>query len=326
MSKWLDRQKELEQAEAIKQLRTDTLGNIALESPPEPEVPEEPEAPEPVVPTRGLRYELLPEPQQMHTIKDTRKWNYGNAKTWDDMNTTGFWPQHTNVTILAIAYVPLTENGKDIEAAYYLDAMSLGDYKTTGMVKYTTGYSHSDLAPGHADKSAPPQVAEKAMALTPEELEAKKSEVKQLVADEAAEHPDKYPNFFKSTYQPEKEFIECTVVLPDGQESLLVQDYDPEGSRNPVKVTRGREIFIAGTFEYGGAIYGRPALERDGKLTVTRHWYGIPMDCLVSNDELYNELSKVKLKWYERSLERVLKTAYSPNVQNIINKHKNKKG
>lgn len=272
---------------------------------------------------RLVRYELLDEPQAMHTVKNTRKWNFGNAQTWDDMNTTGYYPQNRNVTILAVAYVPLTENGQEIEAAYYLDGHSLGDYISTGRVRYTTGYSHSDLAPGHADKSTPPPVAEKAIALTPEKLEAKKSEIAQLVATEAARNPSKYPNFFKSTYQPEAEFVECTVVLPEGQDYILVEDYDPEASHNPVKLRHGREIFIAGTFEHGGATYGRPAIEKDGELVASRHWYGIPMDCLVSNHELYNELEKRKLTWFERAFERVLRTAYSPSVQNFV--HKNKK-
>lgn len=281
--------------------------------------------PMPEVPDRSIRYEQLPEKLEMHVSKDggTKKWRFGNAKTWEDFSTAGFYPHNMNITIVGVAYVPITDkDGSQVEAAYYMDTMSFGAYNSTGQVSVTTGFNWSDLETGHVDRHKPAPIVEAATSLPTEVLEEKKVEFQQMVADEANEHPEKYPNFFKSTYQHLDVPIPCTAVLPPELEFIWIEDHD--NKRPPRKLHQSQEITIAGTFERASVFYARPlkAAEND-------YWFGVPMDVLISNDDLYNtdkdrdtRAATNTLFWHERFLtEPIARFWYSPLVRKVI-KHK----
>jgi hypothetical protein len=245
-------------------------------------------------PASKIEYEVLPEAVPMHVSKSggAKKWSFGNVKTWEDVNSSGFFPENTNIHIVAIAHVPIAEkDGSKTEAAYYMDANSLGDYRNSGRVTYTIGYNWSDLTEGHVSRVAKPaavveeaiieQVVEAPAEMEPEALELKKAEFRELIAKDAADNPDKYPNYYKTSYQPLEPAILCTTMLPEGMEYVWVKDYDGKGRDR--KLHQHQEITIGGTFEKDQAIYGRPS-----GVVASGFWYGIPMGYLTANTDLYN--------------------------------------
>ena len=249
--------------------------------------------------------ELLDRPKKMHVSKEggTRKLAFGNAKTLGDISATGpTYAENTNVMILAVAHVPLTEEGQQVSAAYYMEALALGDYVHTGRVAWEIGFNHSHLEDGHVDKIKPP------VAVRPEiqeqlakmELEQKitadalvegeqqhkpeptlEEKIAVMEADQLA-HPERYPSLFKTTY---KAFEDGPVVYVADQDMVV---HDLEGKRPTRMLPRLKGVKITGTFEKtdeeGNIIlYGRPLRGEN-----SWHWYGIPMDLLTPEEELFN--------------------------------------
>lgn len=322
-------------------------------------------------PIRQVRYQVLPEPLPMHISKPggTKKWSFGNIKTWDDFKSTGFFPENTNVTIVAIAHVPVEdEENPEAEAAYYLDSLALGDYAQTGRVRLTIGYAWSDLSEGHIERERP---ILKKKPLTPIEvevaataaLENEPSELAAAVAEEApveSENQDLNSEFaernlelalqygqhaYKQTYQLLDQPVPCMALIPDGegetdektgQRFIWVHEYD--GQRPDRRLAQHQEVWIGGTFEYDGSMYGRPAVLKEGSLITTPYWFGVPMDLLISQAELYNPVVDVStraavhghLTLTERLLTEPLSKLvnnprYRRHFQKITNKHKQTK-
>ncbi len=247
------------------------------------------------------RIELLHESLPMHVKKPDgcKKWSFGNMKSWDDAKSSGFFPRNTNVTVLAIAHVPLKEGNKLTEAAYYLDANALGDYETTGRLRWSTGYMWSDLAEGHIDpaearaermeKDKAERLAKKSMdvAATSKYLEGYDSSFieKRLVDTLRAGDA----NLYKRSYQLLPQRTTCTADIPDndgqldqqGRRFVYVKDFDTR--RPDRKLYNNQEVTLDGTFEYDGVTYSRPLAAAENG-----YWFGIDNNYLISNDHLYN--------------------------------------
>lgn len=239
-------------------------------------------------PERTIVYEVLPQPKQMHVSKEggTQKWSFGNVRDWADFTTSGFYPKNTNVTIMAIAHVPV---GDEDTAAYYMDTTAFGDYAETNRVAYTLGFAWSDLTEGSfIPAKAPPPTKEPLAVPEVKEVQATKIIKKQVEGNKEI-MPEKYPNSFKTTRQVLDQPALVTANLPPGQDYLTIHDY--AGHRPDKNMPKEWEGYIAETFEVDGVLYGRP-LGSVKNVKQDPHWrpnwYGIPMDCLISNDELYN--------------------------------------
>jgi hypothetical protein len=222
---------------------------------------------------RAIRYEVLPEPMTMHvnTKAGARKWSFGNIKKWSDFSGTGYYPLGASITVVAIAHVPVGE--KD-EAAYYMDAHALGDYKDTDKVSFTIGYAWSELSPGDYEKppSPPPPVAEQRIAQ------------QQAVVEEVPVEPTPGPNTYKASFKPLNEERKAELFIVDA-DVLLVHEMD---GRRPSKTFYRKDAFyIVGTFEKDGVLYGRPGKDMD-QTVASSYWWGVPMDSVMLEDELFN--------------------------------------
>lgn len=260
-----------------------------------------------------ITYELLPEPRDMHIVKKggAKKWAFGNVRTWEDFQSNGFYPEHTNLQIVAIAHVPV-EDEKNPEAAFYLDNLSLGDYAVSGRVRYTVGYRWKDLADGvyvpvqtaepKEDKLAAKKAfieemlndynagAGKAMDIHPAPINTPQEEPEQdLIDRRLADLYSSGAQAFKASYQTLAPSIVCTAYIPDdvgevddnGQAFIWVKDFD---NRRPNrKLYHLQKITITGTFEVDDIVVGRPEKSAHSGL-----WFGIPMDFLRPMDQVYN--------------------------------------
>lgn len=300
---------------------------------------------------REVRYEFLPQPLDMHVANQNgaKKWRFGNAKKWEDITGTGFYPNNTNVKIVAIAYVPIEDaENPELEAAYYMDALAVGDYAKTAHMRYTVGFMHSDLKEGTvvkqvvdsiaAEEDEVPELPEKTVVPVVEEPAQKEEEKKPERVDYFGVDKSFVENrleYFKregslskfvETYQPLRPHQRCTAFIPDdlvetdkeGRKFVWVHDFLT--SRPDRKLLQHWEGEIAGTFEYEGVLYGRPVAAVKSGL-----WYGIPMDLLESNNRLYNDDTDTETKvvagrltWFE--------TSFWVPLAKWSNKNKNKKG
>jgi hypothetical protein len=277
---------------------------------------------------RTISIEMLPEPLPMHVAKEggCKKWSFGNMKKWEDATSAGFYPQYTNLTVLAVAHVPIDED--EIEAAYYMDALALGDYVETGRAAWMIGYMWPDLAEGHVEKiiKTPAPVAETAIAQQEAKDLAKKS-MKVAAADPQVHDlygfdrtfverrladtlHDGNSMKFVETYQSLQP-VGCIASFPDGvglvdeatgKRYIWIHDFATK--RPDRKLTHLQDVIVAGTFEYDGILYGRPL-----QAAKNFNWYGVPMDMLLSHDELYNVKPDVQsraatgtLTWSERNI------------------------
>lgn len=229
---------------------------------------------------RDITYKILEQPLEMHVEKEggIRKWSFGNAKTFKDITPNGpNYPDGTNVTVVAVAEVPLTDDDQPVVAAYYLDRLALGNFAQTGRVQYTIGFNHSHLKEGFVDApvvnpkpevQAQLEAAEKALEAADEGLEA----IEEMPDEEPA------PITWKSTYTSFNEDGEPLIYVAN--EALAVHDYD--GDKPDRMLARGKGVKIAGTFWKDDVEIGRP-------YGVTS-WYGIEMSKLALEDDpaLYN--------------------------------------
>lgn len=300
---------------------------------------------------REISIEMLPEPLAMHVAREggCKKWSFGNMRRWDDADSTGFFPQYTNLTVVAVAHVPLDED--EVEAAYYMDALSLGDYVETGWPAWMIGYMWRDLAEGHVEK-----LIKKPLPVVENKLrEAKAKEAAKKSMDIAAANPEVHGLVgfdrtfvekrmadtlrdgnamkFIDTYQSLIPPAAVVANFPPGagllnQETghryIMIHDF---GTKRPDRRLRDDwEGEIVGTFEYDGLLYGRPAAAAKNMI-----WYGIPMDMLQSHDELYNDKSDVQtraatgtLSWSERNFWIPLAKLKADLMRHRQQKNKNK--
>ena len=247
--------------------------------------------------------EVLDEPIQMHIVKygGCKKWGFAGMNKWSDAVSAGFFPENANITILAIAHVPVEEDdGSKSEAAYYIDAVSLGDYTTSGMLKWATGFIWQDLAEGKYMPPAPAQVAQAALAhqkameveLEEKSLLSAQEEARDTLVDKKIDDMEEgiMPNDFKTTLQVVQPPVSCLIDIPTGigeYDSKVGERYirvhDFEGNRPFKRLFNGQVIRISSFFEFDGALYGRPDAAAKNGL-----WYGVPAEALLREDELYN--------------------------------------
>lgn len=223
--------------------------------------------------SKQIHYELLTPARAMHVAREggAKKWSFGGVEKWADLYSTGRnYPDGHNVTIAAVAHVPIEGQ----TAAYYLDNVSLGDYATTGLPRYTTGFNWQHLQEGHTEHGTPPvpeatveQVVADAM---------KEEDRPELVPEEPQLEIRTAPISYKDTFQflnDEQTPVEYTI-----NEALLVHEMD--NRYKPKQVGRYDGVNIIGTFTKDGILYGRAA--------VKGYWYGVPMSKMTPDDVLYN--------------------------------------
>jgi hypothetical protein len=313
---------------------------------------------------RKIEVEVLTQKMEMHVSKvgGTKKWAFGDMYTWNDAKPTGFYPEKTNVTILAIAHVPITDKeDPEAKAAYYLDGLSLGDYDKTGLLRYTVGYAWSDLEKGHVEtvkvkrSEATPQLAKApAPAVTPKvaiKAEDPTTEVPTVTdskkpwlegfdeefIEKRLADTIKFGNshHFVETYQRLDPAIPCMAIIPDdageidpesGRKFIWVRDFGVK--RKNKRLYQHQEIDIAATFEYDGILYGRPTKAVEGF-----NFFGIPMDMLQKQSDVYNEDVDAStraseggtLTWSERSIWIPLSELLARHKPEFMRNIKNKK-
>lgn len=307
----------------------------------------------PVKVDRPISIEVLGEPLPMHVAKDggCKKWSFGNMESWEDAHSTGFFPQYTNLEIVAIAKVMVLEkDGSETEAGYYLDSIALGDYLQSGRLAWAIGFMWPDLAEGHIDKVAMLEAAardadrklkdrilaqKKAIHVTTAQnyLSGFDKEFVEKRVDDAIR--DKSMMKFVETYQALKPIAPCIATIPEGSGEVDAQGrrfvwvHDFATKRPDRKLIHDTHITIVGTFTYDGVLYGRPIMAAQNY-----NWYGIDMTLLDSQAELYNDKVDAQtrkhtdsLTWSERHIWVPLAELKNRRrFQRYQQKHKNKKG
>lgn len=246
-----------------------------------------------------VKYEILEKPVNMHVSNrgGTTKYSFGHARKWEDIIPTGRrHAENSNHTILAIAHVQLEE--EDTTAAYYMDSIDLGNYRITGRPQFTTGFNHSHLSEGVVvpslviqHEAEPEPEAEEAVELPKEDIKvAIKESLKAIdgfvapvsVPEPVVSAPDPQPHpepFYKQTLTALKD--DRGVIPFMAQEDVLV--HEAEEKRPPRPLKKGQTVHIAFTFEKDGVLYGLA----DGPFQ-NNLWFGIPMDKIASEEELFN--------------------------------------
>lgn len=247
--------------------------------------------------------ELLDYPTKMHVTKEggTRKQAFGNAKTLDNISPTGpAYAENTNVTVVALAHVPLTDDGKEVVAGYYMDQLSVGDFVKTGRVAWEIGFNHAHLAEGHVEKvvvskEPRPEIKQKLKQMEIEQKAAQdiadmdigrpepkeptlQQKIAKMEADQLA-HPERYPDLWKASIKALNEAREEVTFIANVD--MVVKEYSGRGRDKLVPKYKG--VKLKYTFEKDGILYGMPASHEQTGL-----WFGIPMDLLTSEDELFN--------------------------------------
>jgi hypothetical protein len=241
-----------------------------------------------------IRYEVLTSPVAMHVSRagGAKKWSFGRVEKWEDLYSTGrHYPEGTNLTIVAVAHVPIGED----TAAYYLDAVSLGDYVRTGLPRYTTGFNWQHLSEGHLTAATAPEKPETPETPADDEevvmVAVPTAIVEQVVAD-AMQEDDRLE---LKVVEPEPELPvkpaqaswkdSFAFLNPEKhpeeymfKEATLVREMD--GRLKAKQVGKYDVVRIIGTFTKDNTLYGRAA--------VRGYWYGIPMALLESENDVYD--------------------------------------
>lgn len=221
----------------------------------------------PPVATIGITYEALPEAKVMHVTKagGAEKWAFGNIKHWSDFKSAEHVAENTDVTIVGIAHV-LFDNQV---VAYYMDALAFGNCAQTGVPTNTIGFNWSDVTEGNY---IPPQPA-----IEPAPAPAEPAPA--VVADITPAEPPtvESPNAYKTTY---KALPEPAVYL--FKNTIMVHEFD--GRKPDKQMVKNQGVVIGGTFIADGKTYARPKSAADVGL-----WFGIPVDQLDSEQDVYNK-------------------------------------
>ena len=231
----------------------------------------------PIHDTKAITYELLHPARAMHVSREAgaKKWSFGGVHKWEDLYSTGrLYPCGHNLTIVAVAHVPIGED----TAAYYMDAVSLGEYETTGQPRYTNGFNWQHLAEGHTKDGTPPipEITVEQVVADAMQEETRPELIPEPVAAPAAPELPIMPISYKSSFKFLNE--EKTPVVYLFKEALTIKEID--GKLPDRHVGKYDGVNIIGTFTYNGIEYGRPALKN--------YWYGVPMDMIEVEDEVYN--------------------------------------
>lgn len=222
--------------------------------------------------SKQVRYEILSPARPMHVTRPNgaKKWSFGGVTKWTDLFSTGKnYPRNTNLMIVAVAHVPIG----DETAAYYMDAVSFGDYAMNGLVRYMTGFNWQHLAEGHKESIKKP-VSEIAVEVVVADAMAEEDRPELLPAPELEVR--KAPISYKDTFQYLNQAKEPEIYV--FKETMVVNEMDNRLASKTVG--KYDQVRIIGTFEKDGITYGKAAMKL--------YWYGIPMDKMTPEDVLYN--------------------------------------
>lgn len=242
-------------------------------------------APEPLI-----HYEILDGPRKMHVSKShgATKWSFGNVRQWKDLKSTGpTFPLDSNVDIVAIAHVPIS----DEVAAYYMDPLALGNYAETGRPSFTIGFNHSHLGEGYVEK--PSRTLSVAGHIPGTTLSEEKLERLKVVIKNSQDKPQpglaELPVTVLDYREPDltKPPFTSSYVAFDNPTAYTAHEtiwvHDHAGKRPDRQLLANQEVIVSGTFIKEDVLYGRPLGAAKNFL-----WFGVPMDNLISNAELYN--------------------------------------
>lgn len=310
----------------------------------------------PAKPTRNISVEVFDDPLHMHVSRPggAKKWAFGAMETLAQAQPNGFFPEHTNVLIVACARVPLVDpDDEHAEAAYYLDYNALGKYKESGLLRFSIGFAWSDLGHGHvetmlkraapaADPVIPPYLLEDVSG-----NEDSDTQIEESTTDDI--QPEVLPNGLTqdyidgimNSYQKLPADLACVTEIPNGYELaeidrqtskrfVWIHDYSKKRQDKPLY--QNQAVEIGATFEVDGEVIGRPVESIDAN-----NFFGIPMSLLQSEDDLFNndnvdadtraQLGGA-LTWSERYVwvpVNQLLQKYAPGYLKKINKHKEQK-
>jgi hypothetical protein len=219
---------------------------------------------------QAVGYEIYPGPRDMHiAIKDgTKKYSFGNVTNITDVAPTGpSYREGHPVKVVAVAHVPVLDNGEQKVLGFYLDEIALGSYKETGRVAQTIGYNWTHLEDGDFVPKSEAVIEPEVEVAAPEPPKPKPTPAP---APEPAPVKLSWKEQIAQTYQP----FDDGPVWFIAKEDMLVRDFATV--RAPKRVSRYAEILIAGTFKVDGRVYGRPQQAVEAGLT-----WGIPINKLV---------------------------------------------
>lgn len=220
-------------------------------------------------------------PKLMHVSnpKGAQKWAFGNARTVKDIiSGSGIYPTNKEIgNIVAMAYIPI--EGEIF--GYYMDSLALGDYKTTGKVKYMIGFAYADLSEGTAPEPAEVEVSlpiEKQIQETIATIEPEPIINEEPVLDN--------PDYWKATVEWFDEPETYIIDLPRDCPEILVYDLDQKYPDKPLR--NSGHYSIAATFFKDGVTYGLPTQVAHRDQPELRRWYGIPLTILASEADFYS--------------------------------------
>lgn len=232
---------------------------------------------------KQVEFELLEEPLEMHVTRPhgARKYAFGNVKRWKDINTTGpLYPQNTNVTIVAIAHVPIPKD--DMDAVFCMDALAVGDFAHTGRIAYMVGFNNAHLAQDHVEPTKPapkPAVTVKLAEAAKVLEEAEKRPESVLNTPVVVQPTVTAENFWKSTIRPLREDRAIVTYLAD--ETIMVSEMD--GKRPPKPLYQNQGVPLQWKFTRDDVDYGLPPSHEKTGL-----WFGVPLDKVRPEDEVFD--------------------------------------
>jgi len=236
-------------------------------------------------------YDIYPKPRPMHVIVEdgVKKFSFASVKTWNDLTVTGpTYPFNANVEIVAEAHVPLEDEPRDEQgnvqtATYFMDALALGNFEENQRPAYTIGFNHTQLSDGYVEPEKKP---------IPPEREQRLKVLVQSDKDQPAPDMAAWPTTeidYRSVEDVEewRKWLSTYVAFPDGPKLYTAHDdewvHEFMGKRADKLLKANHDVVIAGTFIKEDVTYGRPLMAAKNFL-----WYGVRMDNLISDDELYN--------------------------------------
>lgn len=229
-----------------------------------------------------ITYDIYPKPRPMHVtvLEGTKKFSFSGVKDWTDVTTTGpTYPFNANVDIVAEARVQIGED----TATYFMDALALGtEFDQTHLPAYTIGFNHTQLEDGYVEPAEKPVLPERKQQISvmlqadkdqpsPDLASLPVTEIDYRGVDDAIEWR-KWLTTYVHFEKPQ---------LFTAKEDEWVHEH--MGKRADKLLKAHTELLIAGTFIKDDIVYGRPLSAQKNFL-----WYGIRIDNLISDEELYN--------------------------------------
>jgi hypothetical protein len=271
--------------------------------------------------TSGYTIELVNPAKTYHVSRSggATRWGFGNVRTWSDFVSNGKTAENTNIEVRAIASVLV---GKE-PTAYYLDSLAVGDFATSGQLTNTIGYNWSDLTEGAYEppksvEVAPPPVEPTIAPPAPVQTVTVTEPATPVLVTTSPPSDPISPNHYKTTYKAWAKPL-LYLVIQDGYAVEL------DGRRANKPIHKNQMVSVAGSFIKNNVLYARP----EGAVKAGAFW-GIPMDNLVSEAEVFNTAvslpEKVAMRYVMTHKEKLvvllskLLTSFAKLKNNLQNK------